>query len=116
MPSIETFSSPLTGRKISGKLKHEHVLNLWNKFEMKTINYYHELYLKCDVLLLANGSKKFRIAWFRLCPSHYLNAPGLTWDATLKMKKSELDLIPDPDIFVFFEKSTRGGIYYTSNR
>ena len=32
------------------------------------------------------------------------------------MKKSELDLIPDPDMFVFFEKSTRGGTYYTSNR
>ena len=34
----------------------------------------------------------------------------------LKMKKFELEIIADPDIFIFFEKDTRGGISYTSNR
>ena len=28
----------------------------------------------------------------------------------LKMEKFELEIIADPDIFVFFEKDTRGGI------
>ena len=41
---------------------------------------------------------------YGLCPSHYLSAPGLTWDAMLKIKKIKLELIPDPDMFIFFEK------------
>ena len=34
----------------------------------------------------------------------------------LKMTKIELKLIPDPDMYIFFQKGTRGGIYYNSNR
>ena len=32
------------------------------------------------------------------------------------MTKVELELIPDPDMYIFFEKGTRGGISYISNR
>ena len=53
---------------------------------------------------------------YGLCPSHYLRTPGLSFDAILKMTKNELDLIPDPYMYVFFEKSLRGGISYISNR
>ena len=28
----------------------------------------------------------------------------------------ELELIPDPDMYIFFEKGTRGANSYTSNR
>ena len=34
----------------------------------------------------------------------------------LKMTKIELELIPDPDMGIFFEKGARGGIPYYSNR
>ena len=59
MPSKEKFYSSLTNRKISDK-EYAHVLNVWNKFEMKTMKDYHNLYLKCDTLLLANVFEKFR--------------------------------------------------------
>ena len=36
--------------------------------------------------------------------------------AMLKMTKIKLELITDPDIYIFFEKGTRGGISYISNR
>ena len=32
------------------------------------------------------------------------------------MTKIKLELIPDPDTYIFFEKGTRGGISYMSNR
>ena len=32
------------------------------------------------------------------------------------MTKTELELIPDPDMFIFFEKGTTGGISDISNR
>ena len=80
---------------------------------------YHDLYLICDVLLLPDVFEKFisnTLKNYGLCPSHYLSAPGLSWDAILKMTKIELELIPDPDMSIFFENGTRDGIYYISNR
>ena len=44
----EKFSSSLTGKRISDK-EHEHVLKVYNKFEMKKMRDYHDLYLKCDI-------------------------------------------------------------------
>ena len=49
LPCKEMFYSSLTGKK-SDK-EYEHVLKVWNKFEMKTIKGYPDLYLRCDVLL-----------------------------------------------------------------
>ena len=34
----------------------------------------------------------------------------------LKMKKIQLQLIPDPDMYMFFEKGTRGGVSYICNK
>ena len=34
----------------------------------------------------------------------------------LKMTKIKLELIPDPNMYIFFEKGIRGGIPYISNR
>ena len=56
--SKEKFYSSLTGKKISDK-EYDQVFNVWNKFEMKTMKDYHDLYLKCDVLLLADVFEKF---------------------------------------------------------
>ena len=36
-----------------------------------------------------------------------LCAPGLSWDVMLKMSKIELELIPDPSMYIFFENGTR---------
>ena len=41
---------------------------------------------------------------------------GLSWDAMLKMTKVKLELIPDPDMHIFFEKGTRGVISYIFKR
>ena len=60
---------------------------------MKTMKDYHDLYLKCDVLLLFDVFEKSRnnsLKNYDLYPSHHLSAPGLSWDAKLKVTKSEL--------------------------
>ena len=118
LPSREKFYSSLTHRKISDK-EYEHFLNVWNKFEMKTMKDYHNLCLKCDVSLLADVFEKFRncsLKNYGLCPSHYLSTPRLSWDPIFKMTKIGLDLIPDTDVCIFFEKGTRGKISHISNR
>ena len=42
--------------------------------------------------------------------------PGLSWDAILIMTKVALELITDPDKFIFFGKGTRDRISYISNK
>ena len=37
-------------------------------------------------------------------------------DGMLKITKIELELTPDPNMYILFEKGTRGGISYISNR
>ena len=79
----------------------------------------NERFVKCDVSLLADVFEKFRsnsLKNYELCPSHYLSAPDLSWDAMSNMTKVGLEFIPDPDRYIFFEKGTRGGVSYMSNR
>ena len=86
---------------------------------MKTLKDYHDLYLKCDVLPLADVLEPFRdnsVKNYGLCPSDYLSAPALSWDAMLNMTKVELELIPDLDMYIFFGRGTRGRVSYISNR
>ena len=40
----------------------------------------------------------------------------LTRDAIIKITKIELELVPDTDMFIFFEKGTRERTSYISNR
>ena len=45
-----------------------------------------------------------------------MSAPGLSWEAIPKMIKIELELTPDSDMYIFFERAATGGISYISNR
>ena len=77
------------------------------------------LVLEGNFLLLADVFEKYRNSSLKnhgLCPSYYLSAPGLSWDAMLKMTEIELELFPGPDTYIFFKKGTRGVISYISNR
>ena len=77
------------------------------------------MYLKIDVLFLAVVFKKIKnnsLKNYGLCPSHYLNATALSCDAMLNIVKVELELIPNPDMFMFFETGMRGEVSYISNR
>ena len=45
-----------------------------------------------------------------------MSAQVLSWDAMLNMTKIKLELISDPDMYIFFEKGMRGDVSYVSNR
>ena len=117
-PPQNAFFSKLTGRGITKK-NYKHVLNVWNTFKMKTFKDYHELYNVTDVLLLADVFENFRdlcLKIYGLDPVYYFTAPGLAWDACLKMTDIDLELLSDPDMLLMFEKGIRGGISMISNR
>ena len=116
--SFLKINCSLKGKCISEKdyLKGD---NIWNVFKMNTMGDYHNLYLKTDVLLLADVFKKFistLLDCYGLDPCHYFSSPGLRWDAMLKMTGIELELISDIDMHLFIGKGMRGGIYYIAKR
>ena len=118
IPPREAFYSKLSGRGITEK-DYKHAGNVWNSFKMKTFKEYHELYNITDVLLLADVFENFRdlcLKIYGLDPVYYFTAPGLAWDACLKMTNIELELLSDPNMLLMFEKGIRGGISIISNR
>ena len=118
LPTKEQFYSILNNESISDE-QYKHAQNVWNTFKLQSMGEYHDLYLKSDVLLLANVFENFRktcIQYYKLDPCHYFTSPGLSWDAMLKMTDIKLELITDIDMFQLIEKGMRGGISYIANR
>ena len=56
------------------------------------------------------------LKYYELDPCHYFSAPGLSWDAMLKMTGVKLEKISDIDQHLFIEKGTKGGISYIAKR
>ena len=118
LPPKEKFYSRLNGEDISDE-DYEHAIKVWKTFGMKTLQDYHDLYNEADVLLLADVFENFRdicIKNYKLDPAHYYTAPGLAWDAALKVTNVELELLSDIDMLLMVEKGIRGGVSMISTR
>ena len=112
LPSKEAFYSKLNNEHITDE-DYKHAQKVWKEFNCKTMKDYHDLYLESDVLLLADVFEAFRDVCcknYGLDPVWYYTAPGLAWDAALKITKVELELLTDPEMLFMFEKGIRGGI------
>ena len=118
LPTKEEFYSILNNDHITDE-DYSHAQKVWNTFKLQTMGEYHNLYLKSDILLLADVFENFRktcLQYYKLDPCHYFTSPGLSWDAMLKMTNIQLELMTDIDMFQFIEKGMRGGISYIANR
>ncbi|XP_051172353.1 uncharacterized protein LOC127288757 [Leptopilina boulardi] len=118
LPAKERFYSTLYDAGISDG-EYEHAQKVWSEFNCQTFNDYVHLYMKTDVLLLADVFENFReqcLNAYRLDPAHYYTTPGLTWDAMLKYTGITLQLITDIDMMMFIESGIRGGISQCCNR
>ena len=118
LPTKEEFYSILINEHITDE-DYQHAKNVWNTFKLQSMGEYHDLYLKSDILLLADVFESFRktcLQYYKLDPCNYFTSPGLSWDAMLKMTDIQLELMVDIDMFQFIEKGMRGGISYIANR
>ena len=118
LPAKEEFYSTLKKEGITED-DYNHATNVYEKLNCKSFRDYHMTYLKCDVLLLADVFENFRrtcLNYYELDPANYITAPGLSWDAMLKMTKMELELIHDPKILDIIERQKRGGLTFVGSK
>ena len=109
LPSIEKFYSNLNMSGVSDG-DYEHACSVWQEFGIRNMGEYHDLYLRTDVILLANVFESF----IRVCPenyglnpSHFCTVPGLAWKACLKKTGIRLELLLDPNMLLMFERNQR---------
>ena len=112
LPPKDAFYSNLNMSSIS-KDDYQHAQRVWEEFGIHNLGDYHDLYLRTDVVLLANVYEAFRdtcLKHNKLDPVHFYTSPGLTWKACLKRTGIKLELLTDPDMLLMFERGIRGGI------
>ena len=131
LPGRETFYNDLNEEECSQE-DYIHAQNVWSVFNMSTLQDYHDLYLKSDVLLLSciidqyrkecyesYGLDQYRKECYEsygLDPTHYYTSPVLTWDAGLKFCKIRLELLQDEGMYMFMVQSIREGISTITHR
>lgn len=118
IPTREQFYNSLEKKDISLD-DYNHVKKVWKKFDIKNKGDYHDLYLRTDVLLLADIYENFRKTFlnsYGLDPARYITLPSYAFDCLLKMTGQSLDLISNEDMYLFLEDHKRGGICQIPNK
>ena len=79
LPVKESFYSNLTMEDISDT-DYKHANNVFKKFNVNNLGEYHDLYVRSDMLLLADVFENFRNACmnnYKLDPARFISLPGL---------------------------------------
>ncbi|CAG8685912.1 15687_t:CDS:2, partial [Rhizophagus irregularis] len=94
--------------------QYDHAQKVWQETDCKTFEDYHMLYLKTDVLILADAFQNFRavmIDAFELNPANYITLPSYAFDVAKKVTKVKLELFHEgqEDMHEFVQRIMRGG-------
>ena len=132
-PPRETFNSRLnsvgavssTGKfnemeptKITDE-EYDHFMKMWGRSGSKNLGGLTKFYVKGDALQLADVFENFIdvcMGKYGLDPSYYVTAAHLANDAMLKVTGTEIELLTDSDMYLFFEESKRGGVSLAMKR
>jgi hypothetical protein len=118
LPPKEAFFSRLTDSEITDE-DYAHALAVWTAFGCETLGDYHDLYVKTDVLLLADVFETHRsntLKHYELDCAHYYTTPNFAWDAMLKKTGVTLELLTEYNMLLLAESGLRGGISMISHR
>ena len=118
LPSKKSFYSELNLEDISDK-DYLHAQKVWDVFEVRNLGEYHDFYVQTGTLLLADVYEKFRDKCIKISGidrSYFLSAPGLAWQACLKVTNVNLELLTDVDMLLMIESGIRSGICQSIHR
>jgi hypothetical protein len=112
LPPIEKFDSKLRHKQCTVE-EYAFAQTIWTEFQCQSLKDYQDLYLKTDVLLLADVFENFRqfsLTNYKLDPAHYVSSPQLSWDAMLLYTHVKIGLMHDPEMFYMIDSGIRGGV------
>jgi hypothetical protein len=93
--------------KFYSSLNNKNAQEIWNKFQIRNLQEFTNLYNKVDIRLLADVMENFRdisLKTYKLDPAWYFTTPGFAWDCMLRMTKQKLELLTDYDIILMIAK------------
>ena len=112
IPDKIEFFNKINNKNISDA-DYEHAINVFEKFNCENLLDYSILYMKSDICHISDVFQKFSTFAYKtynLDPRHSFTLPGFSWQCMLKQTKIELELISDPNMYLFLMDSIRGGI------
>jgi hypothetical protein len=123
LPPTSAFYSQLTKTECSDE-DYKRACSVWRLAGCATMRDYVSLYLKTDVVLLADVFEAFRAMSFQhygLDAAHYYTLPGFSWDAFLKQTGAVIGCIyegqPDAlEMLDMLRRGVRGGVSVVSTR
>ena len=92
-----------------GEEDYKHAKRIWKEFGIHNLGDYQDLYLRKDVVLLANVFEAFRdicLKHYKLDPAHFYASLELAWCTCLKCTGIRLELLTDPDMLLMFEQES----------
>ena len=99
MPTREQCIDDMNG-EVMPQDEYDHMVKLWQTFDIKTWGEYYELYNVLDVTLMADAFEHFcskTLKAFGVDPMHYITAPQIAYSLFLKVtmgaKHNIVDLI-----------------------
>ena len=121
MKDYDLLISNLSSEGYFSKLKNgypddeeiERTNKIIETFNIKNGKELTELYLKTDVILLADIFEKFikvSINEFGINPLYCVSLPGYTWECGLKHTNIKLQTMQDENMILLIENNIRGGI------
>ena len=93
-----------------------HTKRVFNGFQIKNLEEYHDLYVQSDTLLLADVFENFRnirLEIYEVDSAKFISAPGWAWQAALKKTKVKLYLSTSIDTLLMVGKGIKRGIYHS---
>ncbi len=118
LPSREDFFNDLAQEPVSDE-DYQHAEQVWRAFGVRNMLDYTTLYVRTDVLLLAEAILDMRRSiWseFQLDLCGYLSLPMLAKDIMLKYTGAEIELISDQEMSNLLQSSIRGGLSFINKR
>ena len=89
----------------------------WEEAGCKNLLDYMLVYLKLDVLLLADVFQQFRSKCLnhnKLEPLNFFGNPGLSWASALLTLEEPIELLTDMTMYDFFDAGIRGGMTFVN--